>query len=130
MLEYKENLDMFLSMRIPNKNKFRTEYTLKFFKQGDLDKQNSILINPFNNTIVDMKIVDQDVFNKIVETFSDGEQGTEYTKALRETIDIYVFLEKIINNNDHRIIGFISQGQMGEDNLLIPGSIVLNFTIL
>jgi hypothetical protein len=145
-------------MRVPNKQEFKTEYTIKFFKRHDLSKQNSVLVDPSRNVVMDMMIVDPLIFDKIKVCFNEDEvkdsaflsgdanqlvpsetllSGTEKalvkddnikSMKLRDAIDVHVFFEKIIDEEDC-VIGFISQVKSGDDGLLLPGSIVLNYTI-
>ena len=128
MTSYISLVDEFLNIRI--NSTFEGQYTIKFFKKTDVEKQNSIFINCSDKTIWDMKISDKDVFTSIISLYGDKTTDVDDTATvkLKEKIGLFDFLTQIITPMDeYTCIGFISHvGWKDEERL--PGSQILNFT--
>jgi hypothetical protein len=115
---------------------FKGEWTIKFFNKNDMSKQHSIFINHSDRIIIDMKIADVEVFNKIVDAFGNKDitedvDDNKKTVALKDKIDLHDFFDKIIDENLHIIVGFISGITWRDETKVLhaPGSQVISYTI-
>lgn len=150
-----DHLETFLDLKLH----FEGEKTIKFFDPVNTPQyQNSLLIHQPTRTILDMKIQDPDVFQKIGETFSkldEGDKPTEGTEGaegvegdeptteandapkqptsfkLETNIDIYTFVEKIVSPTS-KMVGFITKGynKAGEDGFVLPGTQMFSYQIV
>jgi hypothetical protein len=112
------------------------EWTIKFFDKENIDKQNSILINPIERFIIDMRISDVDIFNKIVEKYKNSDsllEGEESNKniKLKDNIDLHDFFENMISEEKYYVVGFISHIKWQDDKKIIhsPGSQITSYSI-
>lgn len=128
-----QQLENFLNL-VPG---FKGDWTIKFFNKENMNKQHSIFINPNDRTIIDMKIADVEMFNKIVEYFGNTdvkviEEG-EVNKnvSLKDKIDLHEFFDKIISDDQDIVVGFISGIKWRDDTKILhaPGSQVIHYTI-
>jgi hypothetical protein len=143
-----QQLENFLNL-VPG---FKGDWTIKFFDKNDMSKQHSIFINPSDRTIIDMKIADVEVFNKIVSAFGKSEESVEVHEvkegevkeegeekapeppknvSLKDKIDLHDFFDKIISEDKHVIVGFISGIVWRDESKVLhaPGSQVISYTI-
>lgn len=145
MSETQSHLETFLDLKLH----FDGEKTIKFFDPVNSPQyQNSLLIHQPTRTILDMKIQDPDVFQKIGDHFSKLEEAkadvedAEKTPTPKSTstlesfklttnIDIYTFVEKIVSPTS-KIVGFISKGYntSDKDGFVLPGTQMLSYQIV
>lgn len=130
MEQEQDHLETFLDMKLH----FEGEKTIKFFDPTNAPQyQNSLLIHQPTRSILDMKIQDPEIFQKIGETFSKLDPTSEEQHKsfkLDTNIDIYTFVEKIITST-HKIVGFIAKGydKSGEDGFVLPGTQMFTYQI-
>lgn len=138
-----DHLETFLDLKLH----FDGEKTIKFFDPVNAPQyQNSLLIHQPTRTILDMKIQDPEVFEKIGENFSKLEESPETEKQedapkkddeprksfkLTTNIDIYTFVEKIVSPTS-KMVGFITKGynKAGEDGFVLPGTQMFSYQIV
>lgn len=123
-----QNLENFLSLS----NSFKGECTLKFFKKSNISEQNSVQVNVSKRLIMDMKISDKEIFDKIAENFGGKSEGENETLFLRENIDLNEFIDTIIDVNEHALIGFVANIKWTDERKILhaPGSHLFTYTIL
>jgi hypothetical protein len=146
-----DHLEYFLDLKLH----FEGEKTIKFFDPVNAPTyQNSLLIHQPTRTILDMKIQDPDIFQKISDNFSkqEPEEVDEKEKQspspdpdapapssepqpltsfkLTTNIDVYSFVEKILSPS-HKMVGFITKGynKFGDDGFVLPGTQMFNYQI-
>ena len=127
-----KHLEHFLKMKF--ESEFPSQYTIKFFQRDNVGFQNSILIDPENQIIVDMKISDKDIFANIIKEYSDTISSDENNTnvKLREKINLFEFLVKIVTPiEDHAVIGFITHYNKSDNSKeeRAPGTISYNYVI-
>lgn len=122
------HIESFLNITLDSD--LQSQYTLKFFKKDNVGFQNSLLVNRIDKTIVDMKITDKDIFNKISNVFGEKNQVTEVVE-ISANISIYEFLAKIVEPiEEYAVIGFVSHISNGPNQERLPGSQCLNYVII
>jgi hypothetical protein len=123
-----EHLEKFLSLE-PG---FIGEWTIKFFNKETINNQNSLFINHVDRTIIDMKISDVELFNKIVEKYKTDAESTETKNVtLKENINLHEFFDNIIDEDKHIIVGFISGIKWRDESKTLhsAGSQMIHYTI-
>lgn len=112
------------------------EWTIKFFDKENMDKQNSILINQSERYIIDMRISDVDIFNRVIEKYKDSDSSLDSEESnknikLKEKIDLHDFFENIISEDKHYVVGFISYITWQDEKKIIhsPGSQIISYSI-
>jgi hypothetical protein len=122
-----QHLENFLNLA----SSFKGEYTLKFFKRDDMTAQNSVQVDVSKRIIMDMKISDKEIFDKIAEHFGDKNEEEKETISLRENIDLEEFIDTIVDIKEHALIGFVANIKWADEKKILhaPGSQVLTYTI-
>jgi hypothetical protein len=124
------HIENFLNVKVDSE--IEGQYTIKFFKKDQVQFQNSLLVDPINKTILDMKISDKDIFEKVSSTFGEHNDKNSEILEIATNINLYEFLAKILGENtgEYAVIGFVSHIKNGPNQERLPGSQCLNYVII